>query len=185
MDLENRGDIGNCLLTALARFTDEHGEYVAEQAHEMALCHRLGVHLERVFVEEAPESMVLSAGDLIVDLDYNRMGPDGNRVPKGMEGAFHRLMVLLKHCANKLEEGGMAKALAKKVTLVRPDLILHKRGEPGPNVLAIEAKHSMPTGYEYRAMYLKMIFYKYQLAYQHVAYVDLGSATFRWLEELG
>lgn len=57
----------------------------------------------------------------IVDTDYNRMN---ERVPKRVE--------LPEHCARYRNEDGRA--------LVLPDVIIHKRGPAGPNLLVLELK---------------------------------------------
>ncbi len=55
-----------------------------------------------------------------VDVEYNRAGD----TPKRLE--------LPQHCANSFDDDGEA--------LVVPDIIVHQRGEAGPNLLGIEIK---------------------------------------------
>jgi hypothetical protein len=65
--------------------------------------------------------------DYSVDVEYNRAG----ETPKRLN--------LPEHCANYVDEQGRA--------LVVPDVIIHRRGAEGPNLLAIEVKKtSNPDG---------------------------------------
>ncbi|MGE0041378.1 MAG: hypothetical protein AB7H88_21295 [Vicinamibacterales bacterium] len=60
--------------------------------------------------------------DHAVDVEYNRKGGTPKR------------LALLEDCANFMNEDGEALAV--------PDVIVHVRGEAGPNVLALELKKS-------------------------------------------
>jgi hypothetical protein len=66
-------------------------------------------------------------GEYVVDIEYNRAGD----IPKRL--------ALPDECANYRDKDGN--------TLVVPDLIVHKRGPDGPNVLVLELKKTTnPTG---------------------------------------
>jgi len=103
--------------------------------------------------------------DLHVDCEYNRHGHQ----PK-------RLHLAPEPTTSEDTEG----------TTVFPDIILHRRGENGPNVLAIEIKKttsSQPADRDFR----KLEAMRRELKYTHALFVRLettppgGVAEARWL----
>lgn len=105
-------DIREALIKALKRVRDEDGHLLEVGVGERALVHRLGVYLERD---------PLFAG-WHVDCEYNR---NGAPVPK-------KLLAALQARRNQGQKDA--------TDLVTPDLIIHRRGVAGPNLLALEAK---------------------------------------------
>lgn len=83
-----------------------------------------------------------------VDVEYNRAGD----IPKRLG--------LPDECANSFDEEGRA--------LVVPDIIVHRRGTEGPNVLGLELKKtSDPRGSECDRLRIKAL--KEHLGYEHGA----------------
>lgn len=79
--------------------------------------HDLG---ERCIAARVALHLQRSFEDYSVDVEYNRAGDS----PKRLE--------LPEECANSVDEDGRA--------LVVPDVIVHRRGSGGPNLLGIEVK---------------------------------------------
>lgn len=88
--------------------------------------------------------------DWDVDCEYNRDGHDKKTIP-----------------SNKWESDD-------KESSVYPDIIIHKRGHKGPNLLVIEAKKTGTTGTERDLVKLRS--YKQCLKYEYAAFIriDIG-----------
>lgn len=86
-----------------------------------------------------------------VDVEYNRIGAH----PKTME--------LPEECANYRSNNGEP--------LVVPDVIVHKRGAEGPNLLVLELKKT--TNRDSRACdHMRVRAFREQLRYEHAALVE-------------
>ena len=104
---------------ALEEFVGRDRELLEHGAHELAHVHRFGVYVERRLRDE------LAAGQLTVDLDYDR------------DGLFAKETCFDPPLRSKTDEDGISR--------FRPDLIIHRRGREGPNVLVLEwKKHARP-----------------------------------------
>jgi hypothetical protein len=107
-------------------FACDIGRDLPKGVHERTLTHRLAIYIELVLMRS---SRVASDGrPWSVDCEYNRDGPDD---PK-------ELMVL----ATKLAVGLTVEELIRcdDARTVFPDIIVHRRGKDGPNLLVIEVK---------------------------------------------
>jgi hypothetical protein len=89
--------------------------------HERTIVHRLAYYLEcRIRDDGAPENVS-------VDCEYNRFGT-GTKYLRQMEGYAG----VIEEADRKLTNRGELSIL--------PDLIVHERGEAGPNYLVVEVK---------------------------------------------
>ena len=94
-------------------------ELLQHAALELAHVHRFGVYLECRLRAH------LAEGRLTIDLDYDR------------DGQFAKETYFDPPLRSKTDEDG--------TTRFRPDLIIHRRGREGPNVLVLEwKKHADP-----------------------------------------
>lgn len=110
-------DVRQRLDWALEAFED-HDLYLLEKdLSERCIAARLAFHLQVEFEDD----------DLVVDVEYNR---DGNEIKR---------MALPDDCQTRKNR--------KNDPAVVPDIIVHKRGHNGPNVLVLELKKtSNPEG---------------------------------------
>lgn len=91
-----------------------------------------------------------------VDVEYNRAG----ETPKRLN--------LPDHCANYFDDQGRA--------LVVPDVIVHRRGATGPNLLALEVKKtSNPEGPECDCERIRAL--RAQLGYRYGALLECETRT--------
>jgi hypothetical protein len=104
---------------ALQELVARDRELLEHGAHELAHVHRFGVYVERRLSDE------LAAGQLTIDLDYDR------------DGQLAKETHFDPPLRSKTDEDGTSR--------FRPDLIIHRRGREGPNVLVLEwKKHAGP-----------------------------------------
>jgi hypothetical protein len=90
-------------------------------------------------------------GEFFVDVEYNRVGAR----PKSLE--------LPEECANYRNENGES--------LVVPDVIVHRRGPEGPNLLVLEMKKT--TNREPRECdQMRIRAFREQLKYDHAALIE-------------
>ncbi len=128
---------------------------------ERAATHRLAVHLEK-----ALEGLQLLDSDgkrWSVDCEYNRMG---TVEPK-------ELHVL----ASKLARGRSAEELIASdvARTVFPDIVVHRRGEAGPNVLVIEVKRAGAASTDVNLDKAKLVMCLRELGYINAILVTLGA----------
>ena len=122
---------------------------------ERSIAFRLGLYLQRGF------------RTLSVDCEYNRTGTD----PKFVDGLQHRLW---PGCPNYRRDGRWPRAFK-----VYPDIIVHKRGEGGPNLLALELKKTSnrrgcrDCDIEKLTAYLEFPL----LRYDHAAFLELETGA--------
>lgn len=90
-------------------FISNESYLLENDTHEQSISAKLAQYLQKIYP------------NYDVDCEYNRMGEKGEKIPK-------RLMCLLKNMAP--EDGGKP---------VKPDIIIHKRGN-NPNFIVIEIK---------------------------------------------
>lgn len=109
---------------------------------ERTICGRLAMYLQQHFP------------DFDVDVEYNRNGDEGKR----LEG--------VKDYVRISREQGVLRAHEEEFGVsVSPDIIIHKRGADGPNLVVIEVKkEGNPVDGEYDD--LKIRAYRRELGYQ-------------------
>lgn len=99
-----------------------------DRVNERAVTHRLAVHVEREIRALDPRVLAidcLEPADVHVDCEYNRYG----RRPKTVHEAAERVALGLRE-----------RRVGTRGHKVIPDVIVHRRGEAGPNLIAIEVK---------------------------------------------
>lgn len=104
-----------------------------------------------------------------VDVEYNRAGDTPKKLKLPME------------CANYQDERGEA--------LVVPDIIVHRRGADGPNVLVLELKKTTNPN-SHNSDFLRVQAFRNQLGYCHGALIECetrpryepGIRIFYWFE---
>ena len=106
-------DVQKKLEWALDAFREEDLYLLQHNLAERCIAARLAYHLQVEFEDD----------ELVVDVDYNR---DGNVIKR---------LQLPVEC-QRLEEP------SEEPVMVAPDIIVHKRGGDGPNVLVVELKKS-------------------------------------------
>jgi hypothetical protein len=114
LDLRDQQALLDAMNSALEDLVKRDEELLRYQAHELAHVHRFAVYLEGHLRSQ------LVNGDVTVDLDYDR------------DGQFAKVMHVDPPLPPKAGEDGTVR--------FRPDLIIHRRGEDGPNVLVLEWK---------------------------------------------
>ncbi len=144
--LPTTDEIQNAVNRALDRLKAEDAHLFHVSVHERSLTFRLGLYLQNEFP------------DWRVDCEYNRHGT----YPKRLD-AIRRER--LAETPNARTEGD-----------VYPDIIVHCRGDHGPNLLVIEAKMaSKVTAKSRRFDWLKLYAYRDELAYQSIALIVFGT----------
>lgn len=89
-----------------------------ESVHERTITHRLAIYLENEVRQLDARILGVEPREVFADCEYNRDGPECSK----------KLFVLAE-----ISRSG-------KPRHVFPDIIVHKRGEDGPNLIVIEAK---------------------------------------------
>lgn len=109
---------------------------------ERTICGRLAMYLQQHFP------------DFDVDVEYNRNGYGGKR----LEGVSDYVRMS--------RENGLLRSHEEEFGIsVSPDIIIHKRGADGPNLVVIEVKKDgNPVGEDYDI--LKIHAYRQELGYQ-------------------
>lgn len=108
-----REDIERCLHRTKCLFLDKDAYLLDARVNERAITHKFAEHLQYVI-----------GSSWNVDCEYNRDGLDQKK-----------LITELKNIV-----GEDRKVDEDKTCTVYPDIIVHKRGSEGPNLLVIEAK---------------------------------------------
>lgn len=121
-----------------------------QAADEHLLKHDLS---ERCIAAQLAMYLQAEFSELSVDVEYNRIG------------ARPKMLELPEECANYKARNGEA--------LVVPDVIVHKRGAEGPNVLVLELKKTTNTDREARQCdQMRVRAFRRQLGYAHAALVE-------------
>lgn len=102
-----------------------------------------------------------------VDCEYNRVG----RLPKQLKG------LVPEHARTDDEDADT----------VFPDIIVHRRGPEGPNLLVVEAKKATSRASADKDK-CKLKCYRNELSYQHAAFILLPAgekegAAIEWIEQ--
>lgn len=138
----NAEDVRRRLDWALDAFRDHDVYLLDNDLGERCIAARLAFHLQVEFEDD----------DLVVDVEYNRLG-----------AAVKRLETLPDECIRRKKRPGDP--------AVVPDIIVHERGEAGPNVLVIELKKtSNPEGQNCDSLRLRA--FREELDYQFGALVE-------------
>lgn len=145
---------------SLQRFMDEDGTLIDVNSSERSMTHALAVQ----FTKET------FFNDWHIDCEYNR---NGQRVPKTLD--------IPKAKCEKCNAGDSCSHN------VFPDIIIHKRGKEGPNLLVIEAKKQKEDpglDKEKIKAYIKELKYKYGL---FLAFPDesTGEPDLQWWKRVG
>jgi hypothetical protein len=134
------------VLRALQRLEAEDAHLFDVGVSERSLTFRLGLYLQEAF-----------GNDWRVDCEYNRNG----RSPKRLDAIKQERLAINP---DSKSEGD-----------VFPDIIVHHRDEPGPNLLVIEAKKASEQTQESVAFdYLKLRAYRDELGYRSTAFIVFG-----------
>jgi len=116
---------------------------------ERCIAARLAYHLQWEFIGE---------DDVRVDVEYSRLG-----------AAVKRLETLPPDCIRRKKRPGDPAVL--------PDIIVHKRGEAGPNVLVIELKKTTnPEGQNCDGQRLRA--FREELDYEFAALIECETRSF-------
>ena len=131
--------------------------------NERSITHRLAVHLERRLRELGIEASV--------DCEYNR------------NGTYPKKLVTL---VGRLAKGVHAEDLVKdtRARTVFPDIVVHRRGADGPNLLVIELKREGASAEERERDRHKLRAYIEELGYQHAYLVLLGKNDMKAIERV-
>lgn len=147
---------------ALERLRHEDDD-LPDDVNERSWSHRLAMHMEQEVRRLDPRLLAsgVARGDLSVDCEYNRRGEEPKRL--------HDLALCVKG------EGGEIDPVADMdARTVYPDIIVHRRGTLGPNLIAIEVKRAnAPRGAIDWDME-KLAVYKSELGYLHAFLVVFG-----------
>jgi hypothetical protein len=140
-------ETGRALLLAALDMYFERDSDLPDDVHERCIAHRIAVYLEQRLRETGQAWSV--------DCEYNRMGSS----PKRLEGLVGR----------QRPEGGERDGLAV------PDIIVHRRGMEGPNLVAIEVKRVGSPGIDEDREKLRL--YKRELGYERAYLVTIAECT--------
>ena len=145
------------------RFEDED---LPRDVNERALSHRLAVHLEREVRKLDPRLLGESVApkDLSVDCEYNRRGDEPKRL--------HELAARIKAAAGEIDPVADMRACT-----VYPDIIVHRRGPAGPNLIVIEVKRAEAPAEAIGWDQDKLALYRTELRYLHAFLVLFGQGT--------
>ena|SRR2546426_10439917 len=110
---------------------------------------------ERSLTHKFAEHLQAAVGrDWSVDCEYNRYGDDAKKIEE------------VKHIV-----GSLVATDETKSRTVYPDIIVHRRGAAGPNLLVIEAKKDASKG-EREADWAKLERIKQQYGYSFAAFIN-------------
>jgi len=113
---------------------------------------------ERCIAARVALHLQRSFPDYSVDVEYNRAGDTPKR------------LYLPEECANSFDDDGRA--------LIVPDIIVHRRGSAGPNLLGIEIKKvGDPRGLDFDRT--RIVALKTRFGYEHGALVECETRTGR------
>ncbi|OGZ27293.1 MAG: hypothetical protein A3F95_00020 [Candidatus Nealsonbacteria bacterium RIFCSPLOWO2_12_FULL_39_31] len=109
----NKKHIENILKQAKRCFLENDHYLFTVEANERSLTHKFAEYLQNIFGYEWS-----------VDCEYNRFGQDGKKIVEIIEQMVGKDTITSE----------------TKTRTVYPDIIVHKRGLEGPNLIVIEAK---------------------------------------------
>lgn len=137
-----------------------------DDVNERTLSHRLAVHLERELRRIDPRLLGESVAreELSVDCEYNRRGGE----PK-------RLRELAQHV--KAEAGEVDPIADMQARTVYPDIVVHRRGAAGPNLIVIEVKRADAPADAIGWDRDKLAVYREELGYLYAFLVLFGQGS--------
>ncbi len=138
-------EIENILEKAKRTFLQNERTLLENNANERSITHKFAEHLQQIL-----------GTDWSVDCEYNRFGSDQKMIEE-----IKYIPSVGKHVATD----------EIKSRTVYPDIIVHKRGEAGPNLLVIEAKKDA-TPEERKGDVQKLKLIKEQYHYAFSAFLD-------------
>jgi hypothetical protein len=131
--------------------------------NERAATHRIALYLEREVRALPREVLGADPSEVFVDCEYNRQG----NAPKRLQELARRLVRIARR-------GKRSRVADTRGTTVFPDVIAHRRGEGGPNLLVVEVKR--PGAVEGAVAFdkEKLHLYRQEHRYLHAFLVTLG-----------
>jgi hypothetical protein len=144
----DRNQIQEVLKAAQDRFLADDIYLLTANANERSLTHKFAEHLQGLLGHEWS-----------VDCEYNRYGVEAKKIIDEV-----RRIV-----------GPYVPTDETKARTVYPDIIIHKRGATGPNLLVIEAKKDA-SGPEREGDWWKLARIKEQYSYSFAAFVNFVTA---------
>ena len=123
--MDNYDMLAHCVAQAVVKLFQNDAYLLEIKVHEIAINHRIAIYLERYFQLLDPET---KRNILSVDLEYNRVVPSNPLAEKGMH-----TVLTFEYC----DPDDRIIYLEKDV---RPDIIVHERGNGHHNILWIETK---------------------------------------------
>ncbi len=152
----NRDQIEKALDKAKALFLSREGYLLTANVNERSLTHKFAEHLQAVV-----------GGGWCVDCEYNRYGVDSTKILEEVKQIV----------------GEYASTDETKARTVYPDVIIHRRGPEGPNLLVIEAKKNASKA-ERVDDWKKLHRIKDQYEYTFAAFINFVTAKARIESEL-
>jgi hypothetical protein len=137
-----------------------------EDVNERTLTHRLALHLEAE-VRKCDRSEVLGVdpSEVYVDCEYNRVG----------DVTTKKLFKL----SERIQQDAGANydwPTDTKGRTVYPDIIVHKRGKDGPNLMVIEVKRTSASTPDIELDRMKLRCFQEELRYKHAFLVKLSES---------
>lgn len=136
-------EVTKYLQSACDRFLDSEGYLLENNVNERSLTHKFAEHLQNIFGDEWN-----------VDCEYNRFGADTKAIDEVIQIV-----------------GEKTTTYETKTKTIYPDIIVHKRGPNGPNLVVLEAKKdATPT--ERKEDIEKLIRIKELYSYKYAVFVN-------------
>jgi hypothetical protein len=152
------------LMRALEAFFAEPG--MPADVNERAATHRIALHLEREVRALSPVTLGADPVEIFVDCEYNRQGTDAKRL-MGLASGLRRLV----------RRGRRSRVMDTRGTTVFPDIIVHRRGREGPNLLVVEVKRPGAVRGAVAFDQEKLRLYQTEHRYQQAFLVTLGTSV--------
>lgn len=146
---------GNLIIQALDRYFERDGDLPYNM--ERSVGHRLAVYIEELLREG--RHTCKDGKPWSVDCEFNRSGPDTDRDSKRD-----------KYKAKKNAKGEVIGGV------VTPDIVVHRRGERGPNLIAIEVKPDGTMRADLDVDRTMLRGYKRDYGYEHAFLVVVAEA---------
>jgi hypothetical protein len=153
----------NALVRALEAFLAEPG--MPKDVNERAATHRIALHLEREMRALPRDILGADPSEIFVDCEYNRQGG----APKRLRGLAHQLVRLARR-------GRRSRVSDTRGTTVFPDVIAHRRGKEGPNLLVVEVKRPNAVAGAVAFDKEKLRLYREEHRYLYAFLVTLGES---------
>ncbi|MFD6389144.1 hypothetical protein [Nocardia sp. NPDC060259] len=162
-----RAELRRFLAAAVLNAVCEEPELLEDDAHEISMMFRIGWCLVPMIERDG--------SDLRVDCEFNRMTDAG-----GVRGPKRAPDVDTKH------SGGNDHHCGTRPDLIRPDLIVHRRGYNDLNLLVVEARKKKGLGDNLPGILNRLRGFRSEtgLSYQHAVAVVLSETPlWQWVDE--